>query len=251
MTVIGFDKVQGKYGYWICRCICGETVSRIGVTLKGPGNHMCDSCAKKALSHPTHGDTGTRLHHLWINMRWRCRSDPRYCNTVGRRVCSEWEHYDVFKDWALANGYDDSKSIDRIDNDGPYAPWNCRWADAKVQANNTRANHKLTANGKTQNVTEWANELGVPAPTLFSRIRTGATDDEIVNTPFIKHAKDIEYRGEVHSISEWGRILEIRAGTISARLRSGWPVELALTVKPDSQNRLREDMYGEKVVKLR
>jgi hypothetical protein len=54
----------------------------------------------------------------------------------GITVCDEWrEDFQTFYDWAMANGYSDDLTIDRIDNDGDYEPSNCQWI---TQAENTR-----------------------------------------------------------------------------------------------------------------
>ena len=82
-------------------------------------------------------------------MKSRCGRDKpynkRYCGR-GIFVCAEWKtDFAAFRDWALAHGYSDSLSIDRIDVDGNYEPNNCRWATAKEQANNKQIHKRKAA----------------------------------------------------------------------------------------------------------
>ena len=68
----------------------------------------------------THGMSHTRLHNIWLTMRQRCEKPN--CSTYhkygakGLRVCEEWSSFEVFRNWAYANGYDENLTIDRIDH---------------------------------------------------------------------------------------------------------------------------------------
>lgn len=89
------------------------------------------------------------LYLIWHDMRSRCRNPAhqRFAGYGGRgiTVCDRW--YDDF--WAFVEDmgprpegvYPSGRhrwSLDRIDNDGPYEPANCRWAAPSVQASNKR-----------------------------------------------------------------------------------------------------------------
>ena len=94
-----------------------------------------------------HGLCGTRLYRIRKYMLRRC-NNPN-CHSYqdygarGIKVCQEWADKETgaeaFVTWALANGYRDDLSIDRVDTNGDYSPNNCRWADKATQARNTRA----------------------------------------------------------------------------------------------------------------
>jgi hypothetical protein len=82
---------------------------------------------------------GTRLYKVWTAMLRRCRNpNATEFNRYGGRgiaVCRSWMDFRPFRDWALASGYRDDLTIDRIDNDGNYEPGNCQWL---TKSENTR-----------------------------------------------------------------------------------------------------------------
>lgn len=118
----------------------------------------------------------TRLYRIWAAMKQRCLN-PRctsYSRYGGRgiRICQEWiESYAKFEAWALASGYSDSLSIDRVDNSWHYLPENCRWATAKQQARNTSANVKVMVGDQSVMALEVAERAGLNPGTVHARVR--------------------------------------------------------------------------------
>lgn len=95
----------------------------------------------------------TRLYNILQGMKTRCNNpnDQHYKNYGGKgvKVCEEWSGKDGvqrFIDWALANGYQDNLTIDRIDPNGDYCPDNCQWI---TQGDNASRAHPPVANAES------------------------------------------------------------------------------------------------------
>ena len=135
----------------------------------------------------THGESRTRIYTIWGNMinRTSNKKNKDYKNYGGRgiTVCEEWKDYLTFKKWALENGYSDTLTLDRIDNDKGYYPGNCRWADEETQNNNKQQSRKLEYRGKIKSVEQWAKEYNINRSTLVNRLNKGMSIKEALETP--------------------------------------------------------------------
>lgn len=138
-----------------------------------------------------HNMSHTRLYQVWNAMKMRCANPNaisyKYYGGKGITVCDEWQTFEVFRDWALSNGYREGLSIDRIDSNGNYEPSNCRWATSKEQQNNTSYNRVLTYGDETHNITQWSEILGIPRTTLYNRARRGWSVSRLLSKPKQKY----------------------------------------------------------------
>ena len=130
---------------WACKCDCGNITVVKGYSLKNSITRSCGCLIAESTKdrNTTHGLRKTRLYRIWANMKDRCLNSnaPGYLYYGGRgiTICDEWKNdFLQFYDWAMANGYADDLSIDRIDNDKGYNPDNCRWATHSEQMRNRR-----------------------------------------------------------------------------------------------------------------
>ena len=174
--LIAVERVQDrKGGYWLCKCVCGNSkiVKGSNLTKNHRGIKSC-GCLLEELR--TKDDFhSSKLYKIYHQIKYRCynqnASDYKFYGGRGITVCDEWlnDCY-AFYDWAMKNGYDDGLTIDRMDVNGNYEPSNCRWTTMKEQSNNRRSNRMITYNNKTQSMTKWSEETGIPYSTLRRRL---------------------------------------------------------------------------------
>lgn len=167
LTVIGYAGHKGGRTAWRCRCDCGNEVITTGNQMRRGKTRSCGCLAdeikgeraRQGLAHCgehmiRHGLHGSRLYLIWKAMRQRCNdtNSKDYPDYGGRgiNVCSEWNDFKAFYNWAMAAGYKPDAAfgectLDRIDNSQGYRPDNCRWVSLKVQANNRRKRKEARA----------------------------------------------------------------------------------------------------------
>lgn len=166
LKVLSFDHIN-KHAHWKCKCDCGNECVIAGCRLRNEQTRSCGCLTKTQNGLSTSGS-----YHSWDSMIQRCSDErlPHFKRYGGKgiSVCERWKKFENF--------YEDmgerppGLTLDRIDPLKNYTPENCRWATVKEQANNTSSNHKITFNGVTKNLTQWAEEYNIHWSTLRKRI---------------------------------------------------------------------------------
>jgi len=165
---------------WAFKCDCGATANKRIKSVREGHTSSCGCLQKEALVHRNtrHGLIAQMRpeYRSWRDMRARCNNpnNSDYANYGGRRisVCERWNDFAKFVEDMGPRTV--GMTLDRIDPNGNYEPANCRWADAKTQANNKRTNRIV--GGKT--LQQISDECGVGRATVAYRLCQGYSVSE-------------------------------------------------------------------------
>jgi len=166
---------SGKFRRASFECLSCGNVFEKRVESKKPRNPC--PCKVDYSAQKKHGESPhnirTKEYNAWRNMRRRCNSPNHksYSDYGGRgiKVCDRWSDYSLFL--ADMGRCPENYSIDRIDHDGNYEPSNCRWADKRDQVINRRITVKLTFDGITDYLPNWADKYNISRSALYQRYK--------------------------------------------------------------------------------
>lgn len=157
-----------------CKCDCGNiTLSRLdslGKAILSCGCLNAENSKAKGLANKTHGMTATGTYKSWAEMWARCTNanHPKYKLYSGRRPPEAWRDFTVFL--ADMGERPDGYTIERVDNDLPYGPKNCKWIPAADQGKNTSRVVQVTNGKVTVSLSEATKIAGVDRRTVQSRL---------------------------------------------------------------------------------
>jgi len=169
---------------WLCQCECGNQSIVAASALRSGVVKSCGCRKTETLT--THGMHKSPEYRTWQHMWQRCTNPnvPSYKLYKDRKPPNAWLDFNQFlKD--MGKRPDIAHSIDRINNDLPYGPDNCRWARMDIQNRNKKANRWIDFNGKRMILTDWARYLGITVAGLSSRLKRWPLD-KALTTPFRK-----------------------------------------------------------------
>ncbi len=157
---------KDKHKCYMARCVnCGHVAVISYRTLHRQSKGTCKH-PRRAVFHVP------RLHATFNAMVDRCYNPRnkafRFYGGNGVTVCDEWLTAPIeFEQWALANGYADNLTIDRINSNFGYSPANCRWVSGRMNSKWKKTTNHFTVNGITDSGRGWATRLS-RSPNFFN-----------------------------------------------------------------------------------
>ncbi len=161
---------------WNVTCDCGA-VSKVRSDGLLSGKSTSCGCFHSEVTSKrgtVHGLSQSGEYNVWAAMWQRCENPdhPHFYRYGGRGIIVD-PHWRKFADFYSDMGPRPSSdhSIERVDNDGPYAKWNCSWELQSVQANNTCNTVRVAFRGRVQSITQWCRELNLNYSVVQDRLK--------------------------------------------------------------------------------
>lgn len=173
LTLVGVvGRSQHGQPLWYCECSCGGSIVARQGDLGPEKRHRRGCGCEKGGTVRVNTDGKTKARNAWYSAKQRCTNSSlnNYHNYGGRgiKMHESWvDDFDRFHE-EMGDPPSSKHTLDRIDNDGDYAPGNCRWSTRKEQARNRRTNRVIEFNGESKTLKEWAEDLNV-SPSCITR----------------------------------------------------------------------------------
>jgi len=188
-----------------------------------------------------HGKSKSPEYKIWSMMKDRC-TNPKNKDfyLYGGRGISfhpSWSSFNAF--YMHVGSRPEGCTLDRLDPDKDYEPGNTRWATRKEQALNQRegdgtrgkGNRRITFNGETKTISEWAEKVGIHISSLRDRLESNLWTLEealtLQNTKdrSPKHCKRVLFNGQQLSVRELSKHSGIGTNIIAKRIQAGWEID--------------------------
>lgn len=171
--------------FWHCVCDCGKSVLTNTASLRSGHTKSCGCLSRDRVT--KHGMHKSSEYLIWQQAKERCHnpnkaSYQRY-GARGIYMVDEWR--DDFQRFLADMGTRPSKehTLERVDNDGPYAPWNCTWATKDVQYRNRRQTVWIEFQGERLCRKDWCRRYGLDEATFAARLSRGWDLERALTTP--------------------------------------------------------------------
>ena len=124
---------------------------------------------------------GSSIVNTWFGMHQRCGNpnNPQWKDYGGRGIAVRYTSFDEF--FADVGERPAGMTIDRIDNDGDYAPGNVRWATRAEQQYNRRNPVFVEIEGEKHRLHDLAKQSGIDRLTIAERAKRGLSMAEVLS----------------------------------------------------------------------